>query len=241
MGRQAEGEATLWASVIIQEKLTADFPDVPAHKIALAGGYYNFGLFANTRREYEPAGDLYSKAIDVLQAGFGTQPPAGAGRQILLNSFDGRAWALGKLKRYADARRDWEKALEFDDGSRRPRLIIGRSDCLVRLGDHAKAVADIDALLPTLKSASQLYDAACILAVASDAAKDDTAAAKRLAIRAVATLRQAVGQGYSNIPHLLRDADLDSLRGRTDYLDFQWDLAETPPRRPPQSAAGART
>jgi hypothetical protein len=52
--------------------------------------------------------------------------------------------------------------------------------------------------------------------------------------RAMAWLRKAFAAGYSDIPHLLADADLAALRGRDDYADLLWDIADmpAPPMKP---------
>ena len=39
-------------------------------------------------------------------------------------------------------------------------------------------------------------------------------------------LRQAFANGYSNVTHMVQDADLDSLRSRPDYIGLLWDLAD---------------
>ena len=39
-------------------------------------------------------------------------------------------------------------------------------------------------------------------------------------------LRQAFANGYSNVTHMVQDADLDSLRLRPDYIELLWDLAD---------------
>src|SRR5439155_19768386 len=124
-----------------------------------------------------------------------------------------RAGDLLKLRRYTEALADWNTALEYDDSSRRSDLLLGRAECLARAGQPARAAAEIDAVLPQLGDAGDVYDAACVLALAS-AVKDDTAAADRHAARAVAVLRQAFVRGYADIAHMLRDSDLDPLRQR---------------------------
>jgi hypothetical protein len=43
-------------------------------------------------------------------------------------------------------------------------------------------------------------------------------------------LRHAIARQYRDIPHLLQDADLDSLRRRADYAELLWDLADMPPK-----------
>jgi serine/threonine protein kinase/tetratricopeptide (TPR) repeat protein len=55
--------------------------------------------------------------------------------------------------------------------------------------------------------------------------------------QAMIWLRRALAAGYRDIPHLLRDSALDSLRGRADYADLLWDLADMPA---PRAGKGAK-
>jgi hypothetical protein len=59
-------------------------------------------------------------------------------------------------------------------------------------------------------------------------------AADRYAAHAVELLRQAIAKGFADIPHLLADADADlaPLRGRADYADLLWDIADMPAPAP---------
>jgi hypothetical protein len=82
--------------------------------------------------------------------------------------------------------------------------------------------------------ADSLYEAACFRAITAAVAGQapDTGAARLAtddADRAMAWLRKAIAAGYRDIPHLLKDSDLAALRGRSDYADLLWDLAEAPP------------
>jgi hypothetical protein len=48
------------------------------------------------------------------------------------------------------------------------------------------------------------------------------------ATRSVELLLRAITKGYTDIPQLLADPDLAPLRGRADFADLLWDLADTP-------------
>jgi hypothetical protein len=45
-------------------------------------------------------------------------------------------------------------------------------------------------------------------------------------------LRRAFAWGFRNIPHMLKDSDLDPLRRRDDFAALLWDLADLPAARP---------
>jgi WD40 repeat protein len=94
-----------------------------------------------------------------------------------------------------------------------------------RAGEAAKALAAAgDPAVTSTLPAGQVYDLAC--AYAHVAAKLPPPDADRAADRATDLLRQAFANGYSNVTHMLQDADLDSLRSRPDYIALLWDLAD---------------
>jgi len=231
-GKPQEAEASFRRQLATVEKLTADFPSVIQYQIQLADSYLNLSTTSSDRGEHELALDWFAKVIRTLEPVLQREPHHSAGRKRLLTAYSGRAEALAKLGRHAEALSDWDRALASDDGSTRTKLLFCRAYALARADQPANAAAQADLLLPMLKDAGEVYDAACVLAQASAAAKDDTA--DRLAARAVAVLRQALARGFADIPHLLRDTDLDPIRRRDDYFNLVWDLAET---RPPSAPA----
>ena len=83
-----------------------------------------------------------------------------------------------------------------------------------------------DELALDMAAADTICGCASILSLSS--AFPNNPASDRHAARAVGLLRQAIAKGYTDIPHLLTDADLAPLRRREDYVDFIWDLADTP-------------
>ena len=101
------------------EKLAADFPAVPAHAVALGGGYCNFGNLVHGGGQPEAALVWFQKAIATLEPVVVKEPRMVDARQFLRNSHWTRAMALDDLGRHVEATRDWERALEFDDGSMR--------------------------------------------------------------------------------------------------------------------------
>jgi hypothetical protein len=86
-------------------------------------------------------------------------------------------------------------------------------------------VAEIEAVLPPLKIAADLYAASSVLAVASNSTKEDAVQADRSALRAIELLRLAFAKGYTDVGTMQRQTDFDPLRSRLDYLDLLWDLA----------------
>jgi serine/threonine protein kinase len=222
LGKRAEAEASYRQALVTHESLAAEFPNVPEHAIHLGGGYCNFG---NLFRDSQPEMALgwYRKAIATLQPVVDKEPRLVDARRFLCNSHFGRAVVLDALGRHAEATRDWERALELDDGSRKPtfrqRIFRNRKDAAGCLA----AAAEYEARKPT--DAGALYDAACNRAVCAavfpqdpkTAAADAERLANEQADLAMAWLHKAVAAGYKNAAHLKQDQDLDALRGREDF------------------------
>jgi hypothetical protein len=113
---------------------------------------------------------------------------------------------------------------------------MGRAIVLAQSGDHAKAVAETEAVLGKNVEGGLLYDAACAFSLASSAAAHDTQLgdlertklAEKHAARAVEVLRRAQQAGFFKQPgevqHMRNDTDLDALRTRDDYKKFQSDV-----------------
>jgi serine/threonine protein kinase len=224
-GRHTESEVHYRKAMSLSEKLSADFPGVPDHAVEVGGYCCNVANLLRDRGAPAAALEWYARAIATLEPNHRASPRVANARKFLRNSHMGRAMALDRLNRPAEALADWERALELDDGSLRTRLRLTRALALAKAGEPAKALFAADELSSSEKLGSrELYDLSCVCAIA--AAKIPAADADRHAARAVVLLRQAFASGYSNVTHMLQDADLDSLRARPDYIDLLWDLAD---------------
>jgi eukaryotic-like serine/threonine-protein kinase len=226
MGRIDDAAAAYRRALDIQEKLAAEHPGVPAYTIHLGNSYCNFGMIAHQRGDSAAAVAWHTKAIERLAPIVAAEPRLVEARFYLRNAHWARAADLVELQRSAEALGDWDRALEFDDGSARTDLRLDRAACLARLGRFAAAVPVAEELAVAQAAANHLYACARVLSLSS-AVRDNPAAAAHAA-RAVRLLRQAVAKGYADIPNLLTDADLVPLRPRADYADLLWDLADTP-------------
>src|SRR5262249_49134671 len=153
------------------------------------------------------------------------------------NSHWGKAQALDALGRHAEATRDWERALELDDGHDKEFLRSKLAESRLRRFRKDKdaagclaAAAEYEALKRT--DAGSLYDAVCNRAVCPAVIPEDPktsgADAARLAQEqadlAMAWLHQAVAAGYKNAGHMKQDKDLDALRERDDFKKLLADL-----------------
>jgi serine/threonine protein kinase/tetratricopeptide (TPR) repeat protein len=232
LGKRGEAKAAYCEAMRIHEKLAADFPAVPEYAVDLGGGYCNFGILIRNSGQPEPALGWFQKAIARLEPLVAQEPRLVTARQFLRNSHGGRAQALDRLGHHAEATRDWERALELDDGSNKAlfRLRIFRKSkdtpgCLA-------AAAEYEAMKRS--DAASLYDAACNRAICAAVIREDhktpSADAARLAREqadlAMAWLHKAVAAGYKDAEHIKEDTDLDALRQREDFKTLLAELTK---------------
>src|SRR5262249_39664692 len=78
--------------------------------------YLNLGNSLQGRNQLEAALEWYAKALAKLQPVLAKEPRLTYARMAVSRSHIARALALHKLARYAEALKDWDRALEFDDG-----------------------------------------------------------------------------------------------------------------------------
>lgn len=121
------------------------------------------------------------------------------------------------LKRYADAVKDWDRAIASDD-EKLAEFRLKRADALARSGEHARATAEAELLAEPANALKEVvYDAACIYSLSSAGVSSNAQLAERYAARAVELLRRASQKGFRDVKHIEKDSDLDSLRQREDF------------------------
>jgi tetratricopeptide (TPR) repeat protein len=233
-GQQPAAEQSYRRALEIYEKLAAESPAVPAYRRNMAGTSINLGNLLLQDGGQAAAGLAgYAKAIALLEPLVRQEPLLVTERSVLRDAHWGRGAALHKLGRYADAVKAWDRALALSpDPAREVDLRFSRAASLARAGEHAKAVAELNALAAAkdLESGT-LYHLACDSAVVSAAVKDANipgADATRLAetysARAVELLRRAVAKGFKDAALLKKEEDLDALRAREDFNRLVADL-----------------
>jgi tetratricopeptide (TPR) repeat protein len=199
------------------------FPKRPDRQIELAVSYVSLGNLTRDRGQPQHSLDWYSKAnaaTEPMQARESRYVPV---RDVLRDAHSGRARALDRLGRYAEAVEDWEQAAKLDDGMQRAALKIGRaiSEAHVK-GDHREAISDAQVLAkdadgPTLGGLARL----CALASRPSGSRKEPAATaavcEEYAALAVVLLRQAALKGFRDTLYLQKGPDLVALRDRKDF------------------------
>jgi len=189
-GRVQEAERDYDQALSIRKQAAADFPDQPDRRNDLAGTYFNLALLHKQRGDWAAA------------------------KRLLL---EGRLHHLAALKAnprhpvYRQLYRDHLGALTAVHAG-----LLEREDA-VRTAETCRDLG--------WDGPADAYDAACFLSlcvpiVARHDKLDATQrneAARLYGDAAMKLLRDAVGKGYKDVPHMKKDTDLDPLRQRDDF------------------------
>jgi tetratricopeptide (TPR) repeat protein len=229
-GRWSDAEAAVQRAISEYEKRAAESGG------SLCGCYSYFGHIIRDQGKAEASLAWYDKALRTGESVLAREPRVVRGN--LRDAHQGRAEALTRLSRHAEAVKDWDRAIELDDGPRRPRFRLRRAECLARTGDTtgaaadaAKAIAEADALAADANAKPDaLFECAGAFALASAAGSDDAMKAEAHAARAVGLLRRAAVGGFPNTHRMMKDAEFAPLRGRAAFADLLWNLADGPPQ-----------
>jgi tetratricopeptide (TPR) repeat protein len=226
----AKAKTALDRARAIRKKLAGDFPLVLEYARDLGGSYCNLGLVAHKAEKRQAAVDWYNKGQVCLDKVLKKDPRYPYASLFLRNVHWGRARALTRLGRHADALKDWDRALALDTGPTRNWILIGRAQTLARQGEHRRAVTETNTAVQKVpRSGPLLCDLARVYSLAAAAATKDPKLAeaerKKLAegyaAKAMEWLNQAQREGvFKNaaVRHKVKkDADLDALRGRADF------------------------
>jgi serine/threonine protein kinase len=220
-------------AIEVRAKLIADFPDSSdrsLNEVHLAAGY---GNLANLVRDEDgPAAALpwYDKAIELLDP-IHARGQVTTARVFLHNVHWDRAHALMRLGRHADAIKDWQRAIELDEGRDRNRLKLFQDTA--REEERLKAPPPEAGEVP---AGGRFYAAARLFAAAAGAAApDEQRLSTYYAGRALELLEQARAAGFfretQRIEELKKDLPLKALGQRPEFQKFVAGLqAAEPPK-----------
>ncbi len=211
LGRWDESRASFAESSEINDRLVAENPSFTDYRRLRATGHSGFGQALVDHDEFDAALKLFARAREDAEIVRKAEP----GNDLNANS-------LASIHR-------------------------GMGKALTRQGHHAEALGSLRqaiAISERLSGGDSIYtyDLACAISLASGAAGQiragtpgyDRDEAERLAVRAIATLRRSVEQGWKNVDWIERDPDLVALRSRPDFQEairsFRGAAGPTAPR-----------
>jgi tetratricopeptide (TPR) repeat protein len=222
--RPDEAEAAYRRSITVAEKLVSDLPEIPSYAVELAGSYCNLGTLFK-----EPAAALpwLSKSIETATPIVAREPRLAKARQTLCTAHWERARRLWRQRSFAAAVKDWNRAVELDDGPAYAEVRLLRAFTLIDLKDDARAAEDAEAVARFPKaSADDLFKAACVLARSAELSQARPGLSEGYAARAVAVLRQGVDRGFRDPVMLRRVSELNAVRARADFQKVQREIDE---------------
>jgi tetratricopeptide (TPR) repeat protein len=223
--------ANLQKAVNAAEKAVKLQPDVEDHVTGLAKTLNDLADLLVGQKEFEPALERYERALAVLapweEKGVENLTPS-MWRQVI-DAHSGKAEVLSELRRYKEALRHHNRALEAAPSRERNRLLYQRALTLARSGQHRAAVDDVLDLLPRATSPKMKFPLAGLYCMAARAAgRDQNLRAEQrkdvadlYARRAVDLLRDCHADGlFAEQPYrkgLVESEALSLLRDREDF------------------------
>jgi serine/threonine-protein kinase len=232
-GRPAQAGIPLSDARKSQEKLARDYPTVTRFRVSLGNTYSSLGLMEALQGKRQTALDWYEQAVRTLEAVLKQEPRQTLARRFLNAAYGRRVETLAQLGRHEDALRDLDRVLQLADGVRSDSWRLLHAITLARLGQHAPAMAEADALADRpATSADTLYNLACVCALCSATVLRDGQMAKpeqnqraeQCAARAVELLKKAAAAGFfkteAEIEQMQKDKDLEPLRRRRDFQEW---------------------
>jgi eukaryotic-like serine/threonine-protein kinase len=206
----------------VHQKLAAAFPAVPDYQINLGASYCNFGILVRDAGQAADSLHWFDLAIRTLAPVYERDRRAVTVKAFLRNSHVNRARAYDRLKKHAEAVKDWDRTVELTESSEQPTYRAGRAYSRLLAGYMAEAVAEVEELTKAPNwSSDQWYDFACVYALASSKIAEKK---QQYADRAMELLRQAVQADYKNAAHMAKDSDLAPLRQREDFKKLLTEL-----------------
>lgn len=224
-------------SLAISEAQCRDYPTVARFTVELAGSYGNMARHVRTYRSAAASVEWLDKAVRTVEPVVERHPKNAQARLTLYNALATRCRVYDALGRVEDTTNDRTRLIAISDGMTHIKVRLSRPRHLTRLGDHARAAAEVEAVVAEVQTQPvNLYVlchdlAACTAAAGKDErlpAEERVRLAEEYARRAVELLRQAVAAGFVKDSDRLADIrgnpNLDPIRSRDDFkrLISEW-------------------
>ena len=229
--RATRAEEVYRQAAEILERLDRDHAGALDLAEELGTTYVNLAAQLAKRNKFPEALDYFGKGLARLDPLYDKVKGREDLRTMLRVTHKTRALLLAQLGRQAESVPDWDRILELDRGTTPKEDRFGRLSALARKGDHARVVAEAEALAAGA-AGGDLYDLACVYSLASAAVRKDRGLsseeqkerAEQYAARAVELLKQAHAEGFLQGPlnwqNMVGDADLEAIRKHPAYKEF---------------------
>ncbi len=207
-----------------------DHPEFQVAALSLAKLALNWGGLALVGHRTEQARQRYESGIAQVARVIRQSPDWPEARQVASRLSGALAQAHEQAGRFADAAREWSRAVELCDDADRISFRLARAIDLAHAGDAAGAFADAEAIASSAACGPlDMYNMACVASLSAGSAGESGGRADAYASKAVEWLGRAARRGFFRDPVMLdaldRDSDLDTLRSRRDFQLFRLDVA----------------
>jgi tetratricopeptide (TPR) repeat protein len=238
LDKRDEAEGAYRDALRIQRQLATDFAAAPEYRHDLAGFHHNLGHLLHQLGKRAEAEAAYRDGLKIQEQLAKEYPHLPDYQNDLARTLVNLAILVQSGKDHAQARQLLEQAVPHHRAAlkandRNPtyrgsfrinrRILAG---ALLDLRDHTAAADAADQLVQAaVDPAMDVYTAACIFSrcvplAEHDSQLSETQRKERVqayADRAVATLRQAVRNGFKDVARMKKDTDLDALRSHPEF------------------------
>ena len=226
--RHDEAQPLYDKAIKLREKLAANNKSEPVYSVDLGGSYCNMGhLHFIGKDDPEAALPWYDKSIQTLQP-LAPNGSLQAARRYLFNAYQGRAESNLQLSYFLDAGRDFDAALALGPNPAATEMRAHRALAWACAGEYAKAAKEAEELAAGKLSPKMLVDLAEIWSRAAEAAKSDSTLSEKYLAQALATVKQAVSQGFKDADRLKSSAHLESVRMRPEFSKILEEIGSPP-------------
>lgn len=171
---QLEASAKTYEKLLaVRQQLAADNAS-PQNALQLASAYLKLAAARNALGEFDAAAKIASGAIETLQSATSAAENSDAIVRLLRQAYFLRVELYGKLGEHQLAVADWDQVIDVDP---QPLYRLRRAVSLARGGAHAQAagtLAEMPALSGETAGPELLWNAACVLSRAAEAAERDS-------------------------------------------------------------------
>jgi tetratricopeptide (TPR) repeat protein len=216
-------------AVLFMEQLPENYPHPLVRRWRLADFTKDLASILAEQGQWDEASAHLDKAISLLIATpslFQNQEFRGMATESLTESlylFIRGSNAQGKSEAARNRLKEMSKTLwsRNDEGA-----VLSLALAYVKGGLVSEAIAEAEAVAAAgPNSVEHLYDAACVVSLASASAKD-AKVKEGHAKRALEILNLAVKTGWKDAAHMKKDTDLDPLRDREDFKKLMESLTK---------------
>ena len=232
LGKLKEARTEYATSHSIRQQLVDQFPNVPAYRIQLGNNFSNYGELLKDEGQLDESLIWFDKAIQTLDALYEKDQRLVSSTQYLAGSLEGRSQAFHQLKRYDDALKDLDRAIELNVPQFMALLRSDRARSRAQIDETAEALAEaIEVAKADPKASGEyynlvLFNLACTYAITSGKIADKP---QEYANRAMELLSNAIAAGYNKADSLAKDPDLAPLREREDFKQLLASLQSSQP------------